>query len=140
MMEENHWSIYAQGHSRNKGYPLQQRCDYCLWTGDSRSSWGERQWATGGKIFSFCVVNIKTQVHFEIHNRKEEPLANILRPSVKGIVAEGLQVKKPKETVMATETLQSIFFLSGNWNCLHNMHFCCWAYLDKIAEFGKHLK
>ena len=64
-----------------------------LWTGDFPPSWGERQWASVGKIFSFRVVNTKTQVRFEIHSRTEESLANILRPCVKGILADGLQSK-----------------------------------------------
>ena len=64
-----------------------------LWTGDFAPSWGERQWASVGKIFSLRVVNTKTQVQFEIHSRKEESLANILRPGVKGIRADGLQIK-----------------------------------------------
>ena len=46
-----------------------------------------------GQDFSFRVVNTKTQVQFEIHSRKEESLANILRPCVKGILADGLQRK-----------------------------------------------
>ena len=64
-----------------------------LWTGDFPPSWGERQWALVGKIFSFRVVNTKTQVQFEIYSRKVESLANSLRPGVKGILADGLQSK-----------------------------------------------
>ena len=77
-----------------------------------------------GIIFSFRVFNTKTQVQLEIHSRKEESWANILRSSVKGILTDGLQSKarKPKEAVMACrnlQTLKSFFFLSGNQNCLY---------------------
>ena len=51
-----------------------------------------------GQIFSFHVINKKTQVQFEVHSRKEDSWANILRlrPSVRGILADGVQSKAKK--------------------------------------------
>ena len=115
----------------------------CAWTGDFPPSWGERQWASVGKIFSFRVVNTKTQVQFEIHSRKEESLANILRPGVKGILVDGLQARQDSRRKLRwpTETCKPwvFFFLSGNRNCLYGKHRRRWPpYLDKVDEFSKH--
>ena len=60
------------------------------WIGDFPSSWGEQQQASLGKIFSFHVINTKAQDQFESHGRKEELWANIVRPNMKGMLANGL--------------------------------------------------
>ena len=46
-----------------------------------------------GVGISFRVINKKTQGQFEIHSRIEKSLANILRASAKGMLADGLQSK-----------------------------------------------
>ena len=46
-----------------------------------------------GETISFRVVNMKTNARFEIHCRMEKSKVNILRPSVKGILADGLRRK-----------------------------------------------
>ena len=83
-------------------------------------------------FLSFCVVNTKTQVQFEIHSRKES-LANILRPCVKGILDDGLQSK----AIIAEGSCAGLqkpanleIFSSGSQNCLYDKHCCRWPYLS----------